>query len=360
MFQNFRIDSFVQKILASLGCNHTTCFIHLASIFLNFLTFYYHFLNRCVIINAKVLEWGLYCMKKTYAWLVVNGFICSDKFEQLFAWLVQAAERQNCILEVKRNTQLLPRLLIGTGMRLPEMPRPQFAIFWDKDVRLAHLLENYGLRLFNRAESIEICDDKARTFLELMGHGIRMPKTIIAPKTFHPEGFMDFGFLQEAEQALGYPFVLKECFGSFGQQVYLVHDRQEAEQRLRGIKNRPCLFQEFIASSKGHDVRIQMAGDCAVAAMYRYNEQDFRANVTNGGRMKPYEPDSLQIEWSRKVMRILKLDFAGIDWLFGEDGEPVLCEVNSNAHFINMHQCTGINAADFILSHCLQEMKRIK
>lgn len=297
-----------------------------------------------------------------YAWLVVNGFIHTEKFRQIFEWLVQAAEKQGCRLEIKTNAQLLPQLVMGAEYRhskddaerqFPWKRTPQFVVFWDKDVRLARLLEKCGLRLFNHAQSIEACDDKARTFLELQGSGIRMPRTIIAPKTFRQEGYLELDFLQAVEEQLDYPMVVKECYGSFGQQVYLAQNRQEAEKCLRRIQNRPCLFQEYIAASKGHDIRIQMVGEQAVAAMRRYNAHDFRANITNGGSMEPYEPSKEQAETAQKVMRMLNLDFAGIDLLFGEDGEPVLCEVNSNAHFVNICKCTGVNAAEDIIRHCI-------
>lgn len=289
-----------------------------------------------------------------YAWLVVNGFIHTEKFRQIFDWLIQAAGEQGCMLELKTNTQLLPDFVMGAGQAEISGRRPQFVIFWDKDTRLARLLEKNGLRLFNCAESIEICDDKARTFLELLGSGIRLPRTVIGPKTFRPEGVPEFGFLEAAGQRLGYPMVIKECYGSFGQQVYLVQDRLEAETCLRGIRNRPFLFQEYIAASRGQDIRIQMVGERAVAAMHRYNAYDFRANITNGGSMEPYVPTDRQIEMAQEVMRALQLDFAGIDLLFGGDGEPVLCEVNSNAHFINICRCTGVNAAKDIIRHCME------
>lgn len=287
-------------------------------------------------------------MYHTYAWLVVNGYIHTEKFKQLFDWLVQAAAKQHCLLEIKTNTQLLMAL----DQHLKDQ-RPLFVIFWDKDVRLARLLEKNGLRLYNSANSIEICDDKSRTYIELYSSGIRMPRTIIAPKTFRPQGYPRLDFPKQVEARLTYPMVLKECFGSFGQQVYLIHNRQEMEKCFVQIKNRPCLFQEYIASSKGRDIRIQMVGSQAVASMYRYHVSDFRANITGGGSMKPYEPDSRQLEMAQAVMRELKLDFAGIDILFGQNEEPVLCEVNSNAHFINLYHCTGINAADNIVKYCL-------
>lgn len=290
-----------------------------------------------------------------YAWLVINDFIRSEKFGQIFAWLVEAAKKQDCCLEIRTNAQLLPALVPGGYQLLEACRHPQFVIFWDKDIRLARLLEKLGLRLFNCADSIEVCDDKARTYLELLNHKIRMPKTVIAPKTFRMEGYPDFAFLPQTERQLGYPMVIKECYGSFGQQVWLVRDRRELLECLEGIKNRPFLFQEYIASSSGHDVRMQMVGTQVVAAMHRINPADFRANITNGGSMEPYQPDAEQVAMAKQVMKALKLDFAGVDLLFGEHGEPVLCEVNSNAHFINIWKCTGVNAAEAIVEYCMRK-----
>lgn len=292
-------------------------------------------------------------MEMTYAWLVVNGFIESEKFREIFSWLVEAAGRQNCILEIKTNTQLLPQLLPEGPDPLAGCRRPRFVIFWDKDVRLARLLEKLGLRLFNCAQSIAVCDDKASTYLELLHQDIRMPETIIAPKTFRVDGYPQLDFLPQVEKRLGFPMVIKECYGSFGQQVWLVQNETGLLDCLSGLKNRPFLFQEFLTSSRGNDIRIQMVGNQAVAAMHRFHEKDFRANITNGGSMEPYEPDAAQLAMARRVMEILRLDFAGVDLLFGEHGEPVLCEVNSNAHFVNIWKCTGVNTADAIVKYCL-------
>lgn len=72
--------------------------------------------------------------------------------------------------------------------------------------------------------------------------------------------------------------------------------------------------------------------------------------------MKPYRPNAEEIELAVRCMKALKLDFAGIDLLFGKDG-PVVCEVNSNAHFKNIFDCTGVNAADLIIRHIVEEIR---
>ena len=82
--------------------------------------------------------------------------------------------------------------------------------------------------------------------------------------------------------------------------------------------------------------------------MYRYSLTDFRANLTAGGEMKPYEPTEEEAALAVSASTAVEADFSGVDLLFGEDG-PLVCEVNSNAHFKNLYQCTGVNTAYEIL-----------
>ena len=42
--------------------------------------------------------------------------------------------------------------------------------------------------------------------------------------------------------------------------------------------------------------------------------------------------------------------------MFGKQGEPVLCEVNSNAHFKNIYDCMGVNVADEIMEYILNKV----
>lgn len=72
--------------------------------------------------------------------------------------------------------------------------------------------------------------------------------------------------------------------------------------------------------------------------------------------MKEYTPNDAQIELAVKVCDTLGLDFAGVDILFGENEEPVFCEVNSNAHFKNIYDCTGVNVAEYIIRHIVEKV----
>ncbi|HHX13303.1 MAG TPA: RimK family alpha-L-glutamate ligase [Clostridiales bacterium] len=280
-------------------------------------------------------------------WLVVNEFLHSNKFNEIHQWLSDAGMRQGINLVLKTNGELLIDL---PGNKLKE--DVDFVLFWDKDVRLAKHLEQLGYPVFNSSNAIEICDDKSLTHLTLMNENIKMPRTIIAPKTFDNIGYTNLEFAKEAGERLGYPLLLKECFGSFGQQVYLINDLEELENKIEALGTRPILFQEFISSSFGRDVRIQVVGSKVVASMYRHSDNgDFRANLSIGGKMEMYIPTEEQSRLAIGCCEIIGLDFAGVDILFGNDDEPIICEVNSNAHFKNIFDCTGINVADEIIAY---------
>lgn len=283
-------------------------------------------------------------------WLVVNEFLKSNKFHEIHQWLLDAAKKQGIEMQLKTNAQLL--IDVSENSMNVRKGQVDFVLFWDKDVRLARYLEQLGYPVYNSSEAIGICDDKSLTHLTLMKEGIRMPRTIIAPMTFENIGYTNLVFLEAVAQHLKFPMVVKECFGSFGQQVYLVRNLEELEDQVRQIGVKPMLFQEFIETSFGKDIRLQVVGSEVIASMYRYSENgDFRANLTIGGSMQKYTPTKEQCALAIRCCEIIGLDFAGVDLLFGKDGEPIVCEVNSNAHFKNIYDCTGVNAADAIITH---------
>lgn len=276
--------------------------------------------------------------------LVINHDLNGEKFRAQTALYLAAAEKRGVDMTVRTNAELIER-------------ETDFVLFLSKDVRLARLLEQDGCRVFNSASSIALCDDKSLTYLRLRGKGIPMPETLLVPMTFFASDWSENPFIGTAVQALGFPMVVKEACGSFGQQVWLVHDRTELVERLNASSPRTVLLQRFVASSHGRDVRMQVVGGEVVACMYRWSDTDFRANLSNGGSMKRYMPTEAQKELAVRACDMLGLSFGGVDLLFGEGGEPLLCEVNSNAHIRNLLDCTGIDVADRILAYICQAVE---
>ena len=281
-------------------------------------------------------------------WLVVNPFLRSPKFDDLYALIDDAFRARGATLE------RIPSTVLARPLGTP-LGSPDFVIFWDKDSALARRLEDEGLRVFNPSSAIAICDSKIQTALALSRLSVPMPHTIMAPMTF--EGIpRSTDFLRSAADVLGFPFVIKEEFGSFGQQVHLVRSVHEAESLVAGLGHRGFVMQRFIASSAGCDMRVNVVGGVVICAMRRFSANgDFRSNVTLGGRCEPAVPTPSQRRIAMAAAVAAGADFAGVDLLCGPDGEPLVCEVNSNPHFRSTLDCTGVNLADAIADHVLRQ-----
>ena len=285
--------------------------------------------------------------------LIINQFVDSDKFTEIHRMLQNAADGLGIRLDVKKSGELLHNIAF-----LQQLPY-DFILFWDKDILLAKMLEACGFPVFNSADAIFFCDNKGYTDLILREHQLRTPLTFTAPLTYERYGYRPTDFTEKIIEQLGFPFIIKELRGSFGQQVYLVHDREEMDRVLDSVGYKGILFQEFIAHSAGKDVRINVVGDRIVSSMLRYSVSgDFRSNITNGGKSENFEASPAQQAAAVEACRALGLDYAGVDVLFGEDDEPIICEVNSNPHFKSSLDCTGVDMSPLILSHIKERVQK--
>ena len=275
------------------------------------------------------------------AWLVVNAFLHSDSFVGMEKVLLDSAREAGIHLTRKTNADFIrPDSLVGA---------PAAALFFDKDLRLAKRMEMAGLRLLNSEAAIGVCDDKTLTTLVLEQAGIAQPKTILSPKSYPGVGYDGMAFLQEVAAQLAFPLVVKEGKGSFGQQVYLAHTMAQLKQLLSQFGDRELLFQHFVRETAGKDLRLYVVGGEVVAAIRRQNnEGDFRANLANGSTAHNYTPTAEETRLALASCAACKVDFAGVDLLQSKQG-PLVCEVNSNAHFLGLMEVTGVNPARAIM-----------
>lgn len=287
-------------------------------------------------------------MKKGY--LVVNSFIDSKKFNSLYGLLLASFSSLGINLEMKTAISLGCEVDLKLGEKI------DFVLFWDKDIYLAKRLENLGIKLFNSSKAIELTDNKILMYQELSKNGIRIPRTFIAPKTFEGVGYSNLSFLDDVSSKIGYPLVIKEAYGSFGKQVYLASNKEDAINIIKDIGYKDFLLQEYISSSKGKDLRINVVGGKAIVSILRENQFDFRSNISSGGKAALFEPRKDFSDIAIKASKVLGLDFSGVDVMFLEDGEPIICELNSNPQFESTLKASGINLADYIASYIKQKI----
>lgn len=275
--------------------------------------------------------------------LAVNAFLSSPKFDEAHDQLIQAAADEGISLQLRTGAQLHT-----------ELPNAEWVLFQDKDIALARRLESAGLRVFNSAEAIRVCDDKTLTYVELAGQGLAQPETIIVPLRYEKVDFSSHSFVDHAIENLSLPLIGKHGFGSFGVGVFLLNTREEVVEFLNDLGTSPGLLQRYVRQSHGKDRRLQVVGNRVIAAIERSNDTgDFRANLTNGGQAIPTQPTAEEESLALEATRALGLDFAGVDLLHSEDG-PLICEVNSNAHVVNISRITNINVARHMIKHIVE------
>jgi len=208
-------------------------------------------------------------------------------------------------------------------------------------------LERLGVTVINTASAIESVKDKLYTQQILAASHLPVPKTMLAKFPLDEE---------LVAKQLGFPLVIKTLSGSKGSGVYLAEDEAKFSDLITLLEstnsNLNIVFQEFIAASHGHDLRVLVIGGRVVACMERIStDGNFKANVSRGGDARAFDLtpqiEMLAIEATRQV----GLDISGVDLLFDEDHFKV-CEINSSPGFKGIERAyPDANIADAIMQY---------
>lgn len=290
--------------------------------------------------------------------IIINGYPNGEKFYRQGERLKAALENQGAEADVLKNGEVYALLQKDGGIAL-ELPREYgFAVYLDKDKYLGYMLEGAGLRLFNPARAVEICDDKMTTYLALRKAGLSLAETIPAPLCYTPNASPDDKFLKKVSDKLGFPLVVKKSYGSFGAGVRLVHGMPQLRETAREFLYTPHFYQRYIAESCGKDLRVIVVGGRAVGGMERVAaNREFRSNIELGGTGRNADLKAEYAHAAESAAKALGLDYCGVDLLETEDG-PMICEVNSNAFFEGFEAATGIDVAEKYAEYILRVVKK--
>ncbi|MGE7387818.1 RimK family alpha-L-glutamate ligase [Streptomyces sp. NPDC004126] len=217
--------------------------------------------------------------------------------------------------------------LDGRPMAVPRVVYARFStdrIVTDREITLLRHLRRMGVRVVNDAEAYLVCMNKFQQLQDLATAGLPVPDT---------ESYADALLAEVVERTRPWegPRVVKAARGNRGSRVFLAPDAgmlADVEGSLR--QDVPYLFQEYLASSRGRDLRVVVVGGQAVAAEVRTNTGGgFKSNLARGGTPDPCpgrypEGEELAV----RAAKALGVDVAGVDLLFTADGGFVVCEVN--------------------------------
>lgn len=213
--------------------------------------------------------------------------------------------------------------------------------------------EMMGCSTLNGSQPMGRSRDKLRSLQILAQHNIGVPRTFFLDSLSDIEVAM--------EMVGGAPLIIKLPEGSQGMGVMLAETISSARSILETLLNQGLhvLVQEFIAESRGSDIRVIILGGKMVAAMRRKSVgNDFRSNVHRGGST---EKITLSIEAKRTAQlaaRILGLQFAGVDVIESKRG-PLILEVNPSPGLEGIENASGINIAGDVITY-LEKLLRLR
>ncbi len=281
--------------------------------------------------------------------IIVNAYDVLPSIRHMVDRMVHELNQYEIEMDVKTTAEIYAFIGSDGELYCAELPY-DFILFLDKDRYIATLLEEAGYRLFNKAEAIELADDKMATHIALLHSGIHVPATVSGP--LHYSLRDNDAFLNNLTKVLSFPIIVKGNYGSLGDSVFLANNMEELKQIEEKMTYKPRIFQEFIASSKGFDFRCIVVNGQFVAGMRRKSlNGDFRSNISLGGIGEEVTMPTLYMEAAEQAAKALRLDYCGVDLLAGPDGQPILCEVNSNAFVKGIEEVTRINVAGAYAKH---------
>jgi [lysine-biosynthesis-protein LysW]---L-2-aminoadipate ligase len=218
----------------------------------------------------------------------------------------------------------------------------------SRGLAVIHVLEHWGVRVYNSATVTATCNDKLLSTLALLRSGIPTPRTLLA---FDPQVTI------HGIEMLGYPVVLKPITGSWGRLLARINDRDAAEavlehqETLGSYQHHVHYVQEHIAKPQ-RDIRAFVVGDRTICAIYRSSEHwvtnTARGAVASNCPVTP-ELDSL----CARAAQAVGGGILAIDVLEDPQRGLLINEINATMEFRNSIAPTGVDIPNEMLEYIL-------
>lgn len=222
----------------------------------------------------------------------------------------------------------------------------------SRGLAVLHVLEHWGIPVYNSAAVTALCNDKLLTTLALLRENIPTPRTLLA---FEADTAL------QAIETLGYPAVLKPITGSWGRLLARVNDRDAAEaviehqETLGGYQHHMHYVQEHVAKPQ-RDIRAFVVGDRTICAIYRASAHW----VTNTARGAVTSNCPVTPELNELCVRAAQAVGGGIlavDVFEDEERGFLVNEINATMEFRNSIAPTGVNIPQEMLEYVLSNVR---
>ena len=200
-----------------------------------------------------------------------------------------------------------------------------------------HALRELGVLVWNDARAIERCVDKSMTSFLLARAGIA------TPPTWTTESLDAARAIMRREAAQG-PLVLKPLFGSQGRGLRLIASERELPEP--GAVAGAYYLQRFVGIEREgyRDFRLLVSQGRVIAAMMRH-ARTWITNVKRGGMPIAAVVDAEVKDLAVRAADAVGAAFAGVDVIYGADGQPSVLEVNSMPAWAGVQKVASVDIA---------------
>lgn len=222
----------------------------------------------------------------------------------------------------------------------------------SRGLAVLHILEHWGVPVYNPAAVTATCNDKLLTTLALLRADIPTPRTLLA---FEPQVTV------RAMEMLGYPVVLKPIAGSWGRLLARINDRDAAEavlehqETLGSYQHHIHYVQEHITKPQ-RDIRAFVIGERTICAIYRTSEHW----VTNTARGAVASNCPVTSELESLCVRAAQAVGGGIlaiDVFEDPQRGLLVNEINATMEFRNSIAPTGVDIPNLMLDYVLSNVR---
>ena len=271
------------------------------------------------------------------------------------------------IVEELKKENIEFNILSWEEISLPFNIKPKVCIFrsvpnFTKDFSVTYLLtfieelERNGC--ISIPSSIDFYNsDKGTILLLARKEGILVPDFILSEDKHQCKEFIKKNPLT----------VYKPLIGSKGEGIELINNKNN--KKIEEILNYNSILyvQEFI-ENKGYDIRTIFIDNEMFCQFIRVNEEDFRYNVSLGGKafnIKEYQKNDEHlanflkesIKIGEKLSKITNMKIFGIDTLPSKDNSLYFLEINPILGFEGAESSTGLNIAKKIVNLLIKLVK---
>jgi ribosomal protein S6--L-glutamate ligase len=217
-------------------------------------------------------------------------------------------------------------------------------------VSLVRQFEAMGVFSVVTSEGIVNSRNKWTSFQMLASAQLPLPNTVL-------------GNVYDAETTLkkfgNIPVIIKVLEGTHGAGVIIAETFQSALSTIETLNaaNIPFVIQEYIAESKGADIRAIVVDGVVVASMKRHcRDGDFRSNLHRGGTSEKITLSNEEERLAIRSAKTMRLGVCGVDILLSNRG-PLLLEVNSTPGLEGIEITTGKNISKSIIGYIERNKK---